>query len=652
MKLLLALIIVVLPLNLVRAQAPRGVEINNLKVLSNHIDDVTTPENIIKSFVKLEMTQELRAKALWTAAVKYRHQTAPPNEFIAADNVYGYAMCCCCSSLIECLNRLDGRETRGRILNGHSVAETYYDKTWHMFDPSLINYFSMDNGSVAGVNDISAAINTWYVQHPEYKGNTSKLDEFMRSDGWMGYKKGPELLAHCSYYNMGWWPAKTHGWNNTMQEYAGQPGFYDYGYQVGHRALFSLRPGESLERDAGNHGLHVNMDADPGFVSLNSRAPKGDLEYLKQFMPEYNGGVVGNGYHRYAPNLALNQLAEGAEVYENLVTDKSQSVYILKAGKPGLAVIRMGSPYVYLGGRVNISAFCVGSKDSVKLSISTNNCRSWSPIWRTDKVGLNTKTVDIKDNVYRRYAYWLKLEFAQSSSHGAQLNSFSIENDIQHAPRTLAWLGKGANTITVDADTNTDIATRSVVCRITPDTTFKKNESSSSMGFVFENVDVRDDGAWWKEDTGKMVVPFEAPGDIKQLRYSAHVRVRDSKDLVAISVSFDDGKSWKDAGKIIGPYPGITKSFIYSDIPKGARKGMLKFEMTCRNTVGIFDMRLDADYHDPLAKSKFFPFTVEHKWKEAGAKKSYIATVNKLPYTYKIVTKDEPEMLSVTCSMK
>ena len=47
--------------------------------------------------------------------VKYRHQTIPPNEFLAADseahdpvkimNVYGYCMCCCCSAVIEALNR-------------------------------------------------------------------------------------------------------------------------------------------------------------------------------------------------------------------------------------------------------------------------------------------------------------------------------------------------------------------------------------------------------------------------------------------------------------------------------------------------------------------------------------------------------------------
>src|SRR5947208_2621599 len=95
----------------------RGARVNNLKVLSDKIDDVTTVENILKSFSKPGMSDAERSKALWTAAVKYRHQSAPPDEQLAGDweahdpvklfNSYGYCMCCCSSALIESLNRLD-----------------------------------------------------------------------------------------------------------------------------------------------------------------------------------------------------------------------------------------------------------------------------------------------------------------------------------------------------------------------------------------------------------------------------------------------------------------------------------------------------------------------------------------------------------------
>jgi hypothetical protein len=56
----------------------RGACVHNLKILSDKIDDVTTIDNIVRSFIKPGMTDQERAKALWTAAVRYRHQAPPP----------------------------------------------------------------------------------------------------------------------------------------------------------------------------------------------------------------------------------------------------------------------------------------------------------------------------------------------------------------------------------------------------------------------------------------------------------------------------------------------------------------------------------------------------------------------------------------------
>ena len=81
---LLAALVVLAPVS-IRAQersAPGG-RVNQLKVLSDKIDDVTTVENIVRSFAKPGMSEQERALALWTAVVKYRHQTAPPNEHLA-----------------------------------------------------------------------------------------------------------------------------------------------------------------------------------------------------------------------------------------------------------------------------------------------------------------------------------------------------------------------------------------------------------------------------------------------------------------------------------------------------------------------------------------------------------------------------------------
>jgi hypothetical protein len=636
---------------------PSAAAVHQIKVLSDKIDDVTTIENILKSFVKPGMSDQDRAKALWTASVRYRHQTTPPNEFLAGDweahdpvklfNVYGYCMCCCASSLIEALNREDGREARGRILNGHSVPEVRYKGGWHMFDASLITYFPRPkDGVAASVDEIAEAVSGWYTKHPEFRKDPEKLLELMRRDGWSGWKAGgPALLASCPFYRAGYLPARTHGWDATMSEYDRQSEVYEYGYDVGHKALISLRPGESFVREAGNRGLHVNMDTDPAWDGLKSRAPENDLVYVNEFLPGYRGAVVGNGVHRYAPNLAKGDLALGAESYENLA--HGPSLRVKTPGRPGVAVVAMVSPYVYLGGRLRLKVVGTSPGDRVVVTISTNNGRSFAPLFASQTDGPTEAMVELKDKIFRRYAYLLRTELTGR----AGIAAFVLENDFQHAPRTLPWLGKGKNAITAAADTDPAVATRSLAFKITPDPEFTKNETSGTMGVAFDNVDLRHDACWWKGGTGTMTVPIDVPGDLVALGLSAQVRVRDAKDRIRISSSTDGGRSWKEIGVMAGPTQGRTGHFRVNNWPAGTRQVLVRFEMTGVNTAGVQNCRFDADYRDPLAAKAFRPFRVVHRWKEDGLAKSHQETIAKLPAQYTIETQREPEMVDVAYEM-
>jgi hypothetical protein len=660
----LAALILLAPLSAlaqVRATPDQGGRVNQLKVLSDKIDDVTTVENTVKSFVKPGMSDQKRAEAIWRAVVKYRHQTAPPNEHLAGDweahdpvkifNVYGYCMCCCSSALVEALNREDGRETRGRILNGHSVPEVWYKNGWHMFDGSLITYFPRPaDGAVAAVDEIAAALSGWYAQHPGYQKNGAKIMELMRKDGWWGWKsEGPALLANCPFYRAGFFPARTHGWDATMAEYDRKSEVYEYGYHVGHRALFSLRPGESLVREAGNRGLHVNMETDPGWDGLKARAPENDLIYVNEFFPGYRGGVVANGTHRYAPNLEAGDLAIGSELYDNLAASASRSpaLHVKQSGKPGVAVIPMVSPYVYLGGRLKLKAVGRSNKDRLTVSISTNNGRSFTTLSSVPIAKREDLTIDLKEKIFRRYAYWIKIELAEQVG----LDALVIENDIQHAPRTLPWLGKGSNTITVAADRDPAIATRSIACRITPDASFTKNETSGTMGLTFENVDLRYDACWWKGGKGLMTVPIDVPGDLVSLGFSAQIRARSEQDRVRIIASTDAGKTWREVAVMNGPTQGRTGHFRVADWPKGIRKALLRFELTGNNTVGVQNFRVDADYRDPLAAKTIHPFRVVHRWTEQRQAKTHTELITKLPAKYAIRTSGDPEMVSVAYEM-
>ncbi|MGC8638760.1 MAG: hypothetical protein ACP5XB_02645 [Isosphaeraceae bacterium] len=349
-------------------------------------------------------------------------------------------------------------------------------------------------------------------------------------------------------------------------------------------------------------------------------------------------------------NLKAGDLALGAEVHDNLASSGSGSpaLHVKEAGKPGVAVIPMVSPYVYLGGRVKLSALGHSADDRLTVSISTNNGRSFTELARAPVDRPRELTIDLKDKVCRRYAYWLKVELAGQVG----LDRLVIENDFQHAPRTLPWLGKGTNTITVAADRDPASATRSITCRITPDATFTKNETSSTMGLTFDNVDLRHDACWWKGGTGLMTVPVDVPGDLISLGFSAQIRARGEKDRVRIVASTDEGKTWRQVAVMNGPTQGRTGHFRVNDWPRGTRQVLLRFEMTGNNTAGVQSFRVDADYRDPLASQTIRPFRVVHRWTEAGKPKTHTETITKLPARYAIRTNDEPEMVSVTYEME
>ena len=118
-----------------------------------------------------------------------------------------------------------------------------------------------------------------------------------------------------------------------------------------------------------------------------------------------------------------------------------------------------------------------------------------------------------------------------------------------------------------------------------------------------------------------------------------------------MTVSSDGGKTWQEAGRIMGPTQGKTGRFQFAAWPVGTKKALLRFELTGNNTVGLLSFRVDADYRDPLAAGEFRPFQVVHRWMEGGREKRHVQSITQLPVTYTIDAGREPEMSSVAYEM-
>ncbi len=628
-----------------RAQAsppPAGV-VSHVKVLSQHVEDVSSLEAWKRAVLRPGMTHQEKALAVWEAVVKFRHQDPPPNEFlqdaenvhdaIKTFNVYGYGMCCCASANIQQLARAAGLPARGRIISSHSVPEVFWDGAWHLLDGSLVNYFPKADGSVAGVDELIAGVKGWYSEHPELRGNDRGLRQFMRGGGW---KQGPAILANSPFYDRnGWLPAATHGWYSTMQEYDGaHDGVFEYGYSQGYQVNVQLREGERLTRNWSNRGLHINMAEGDAPGVLKGVVGQDELRYAPRY-GDLAPGRIGNGTLEYDVPLAGGTFRGGSLQAENLACGaedgRKPAVRVADPARPGLLVLRIPSSYVYLGGTVTLTSV-VPSGGRIRVSLSDNHGLDWKPVAEVRSSGAHT--IELKPLVYRRYDYRLRLALEGA---GTGLDALRIRHDVQHSQRALPALAEGENRIAFSA--GPPEGTITIEGNVNPD---RKGKQLVYTDFRPQRAGVGEPHWRVTGAEGSVTFPLETPGDLTRIRFGAHYRARDLGDGWDLQISFDDGKSFRTAGRCAGPTAGNSHYVVFDQVPPGIRKALVRFAGRQRNTTCLFDFRIDADYREP--RGGFAPVKVTYVWEESGQEKRHTHVAREPLEQYTIRCRTRPVM--------
>jgi hypothetical protein len=622
----------------------------NVKVLSDKVPDVSSMEAWKQSFLKPGMSDREKALAVWRSVVMFQHQDNPPCEYLQNEgvvqdpikmfNVYGYSFCSVASAEVEALARFAGLKARGWAINAHSVPELYYDDAWHMFDASLINYFPKADGTIAGVEEIIAAVKNWHEKNPGYQGNDKKLREFNFADGGTGWKRGPELLSRCPFYDArGWWPAKTHGWYSTMQEYDGTTGgsrtayLTEYGYSQGYRVNNSLRPGMRLTRNWSNVGLHVGGDGSgPRCVAMKTGARA--LVYTPQF-GDLAPGRLGNGKLEYDVPLAGGSFRSAALTAENL---EDQAVRVKDASRPGVLILRVPSSYVYLTWRMSLDAK-IRDGGAMAISYSDNNGRDWKEIANMNVSG--QKEFDLSSLVQRRYDYRLKFEFR---GKGTGLDRLGIAHDIQHSQRALPALDTGTNTITFEAGPpEATVTIEGAIDLGRKNKQLVYTDFHPQMSGFEKNLFIAPGGE------GTITFPVTTPADLVRLRFGAQYRARDPKDGIDYQVSFDGGRGWKTVDRAAGPTAGDCKYVDFADVPAGKREALVRYAGTNRNATGLVNFRIDADYREP--HGRFRPVKVTYLWDENGQPKQDVHVARQPRETYTITCASKPVMKSIVLEL-
>ena len=650
----------------------------NVKVLSDKVPDVSSVEAWKKSFIDDKASNQDKAIALWRSVITFQYQDAPPSEFLQHEdlvydpikmlNVYGYAMCSPHSAHMEALGRFLGFKARGWAVNHHSINEFFYDNAWHHFDSSLMCYFLKDDGTVPGIEELTAAVKEFYAAHPDIdKADAAGRDKLLRAfemaDGRTGWKKGPKLIASSPSLNAkGWWPAGTHGWYATMQCFDGTAGpkqkayNYEYCASMGYQVNLQLRKGERITRNWSNEAQHINMEVDAtGKIAMDAKTgkpktPPGCMEDKDGFFknnqafcdkldpkhPNLTNGRVGNGKIEYDVPLADGSFRAAALTADNLASKSEGAAMTLTAkdaSKPGVLVIRMPSSYVYLGGAVTAKAM-VGEGGSVDVELSDNNGLDWKKVEAISASG--DKTIDLRKFIMRRYDYRLRLTL---NGKGTGLDGLKIANDIQHSQRPLPALDAGDNAITFSAGSQEST--------ITAEANNKADHGDKQVTYkdFHPTIESLNETLTVKGKEGSLTVPIATPGEMTRVRACACFRGWSDDDTWQVQVSFDGGKTFKKACDPVGQQCGRQFYVTVGDVPAGTKQALVKFvgQNKSGNILGSF--RVDADYKD--ASLGFAPVKVTYVWEENGVEKKDEHVAKQATEAYTIKCAAKPKMKSI-----
>jgi hypothetical protein len=129
--------------------------------LSNGLNNLRTPEEIIASAVTPGMTDAEKAMALWFQRIQHRYHFgggidgSEEGDLIKVFHIYGYNTCGSDSMMMAGLWKQAGLKAAPARGVGHCISQVYYDGRWHLYDGDLKALFlNRDNETVAGEQDI------------------------------------------------------------------------------------------------------------------------------------------------------------------------------------------------------------------------------------------------------------------------------------------------------------------------------------------------------------------------------------------------------------------------------------------------------------------------------------------------------------------
>ena len=348
--------------------------------LSNGSNNFRDIEEIVAGAIEPEMTDREKAIALYYLEVNHRfHAHTGDDEGkdpVKVFNVYGFTTCGHDSICLAGLWRSAGLKRRPARPVGHCITQVFYEGAWHLLDADMqCLYLMRDNHTLAGEREIV---------HDHDLVKRTHTEGFLLPDD----------------------RAKDE-WEAALFVYEGDAGG-SRDASSEHTMNMTLRPGEALTwrwgqlRPVRYHGV----------------------DDIAAMFGQKAADTICNGRWEYRPDFSGDVWQRGADRVENVrVTPQGLAA---ESGKRGTVVWTMRSPYVLVGGRLEVEG---GARFSL----------SWDgESWRQVEEDLNPL---FPRKGIARYQYRLRCEL----SGEARLKSLGIVNDLQMAMLSLPGMAVGDN---------------------------------------------------------------------------------------------------------------------------------------------------------------------------------------------------------------
>jgi hypothetical protein len=346
--------------------------------LSNGRNAFRTLGEIVSSAVLPGMSDREKAFAIYFQEIRHRyHWGGDNNELgdpVKVYNVYGHNTCGNDSIVLAGLWKQAGLKVTPARVVGHCVSQAFFDGRWNLFDGDMHSmYLLRDNKTIACEqdlvrdHDLIKRSHTQGILNPDRRAN----DE----------------------------------WEASIYVYEGKPEG-DRNSETKTNMNMTLRPGEAITWRWG----HANP-----------------VRYHGDQKPRYPN-LIYNGLWEYRPDFTSDLWKKSAVSIDGIRMKAGELT--AASDKPGTIVWRMRSPYVLVGGHLEVTG------EGAKFSISFDG-KTWS------ETG-HDLTKQFPPEGKARYEYWLRCDLAAD----ARLTRLGIINDLQMAPFSLPAMSVGDNAFT------------------------------------------------------------------------------------------------------------------------------------------------------------------------------------------------------------